>query len=61
MHDLLTALCLIFIIEGLLLFAVPIAWKRMIDQLFSLPVAQVRAIGAVTLALAVIGLWIVRH
>ncbi len=33
----------------------------MIDQLFSLPIAQVRAIGAVTLALAVIGLWIVRH
>ncbi|KAB7766221.1 DUF2065 domain-containing protein [Xanthomonas maliensis] len=61
MHDLLTALCLLFVIEGLLLFAMPIAWKRMIDQLFSLPTAQVRAIGAVTLVLAAAGLWIVRH
>ncbi|MCC4587092.1 DUF2065 family protein [Xanthomonas sp. NCPPB 1067] len=61
MHDLLTALCLIFVIEGLLLFTMPIAWKRMIDQLFSLPISQVRAIGAVTLVLAATALWIVRH
>ncbi|WP_017160897.1 DUF2065 domain-containing protein, partial [Xanthomonas phaseoli] len=45
MHDLLTALCLIVVIEGLLLFAAPRQWKLMVEQLFSLPTAHLRAIG----------------
>ncbi|MEA5123234.1 DUF2065 domain-containing protein [Xanthomonas floridensis] len=61
MHDLLTALCLIVVIEGLLLFAAPRQWKHMVEQLFSLPTAHLRAIGGVTLALGAIALWIVRH
>ncbi|NIJ87940.1 uncharacterized protein YjeT (DUF2065 family) [Xanthomonas campestris] len=51
MHEFLSALCLIAVIEGLLLFAAPAAWKRMVEQLFSLPTAQLRAIGGVTLVL----------
>ncbi|MBB3923324.1 MULTISPECIES: DUF2065 domain-containing protein [Xanthomonas] len=61
MHEFLSALCLIAVIEGLLLFAAPTAWKRMVEQLFSLPTAQLRAIGGVTLVLGAIALWIVRH
>ncbi|MBB4732299.1 DUF2065 domain-containing protein [Xanthomonas arboricola] len=61
MHDFLTALCLIALIEGLLLFAAPTAWKRMVEQLFSLPTVQLRAIGGVTLVLGAIALWVVRH
>lgn len=61
MHEFLSALCLIAVIEGLLLFAAPAAWKRMVEQLFSLPTAQLRAIGGVTLVLGAIALWIVRH
>ncbi|MBZ3929903.1 DUF2065 domain-containing protein [Xanthomonas citri] len=61
MHDLVTALCLIAVIEGLLLLAAPTAWKRMVEQLFSLPTAQLRAIGGVTLVLGAIALWVVRH
>ncbi len=61
MQEFLSALCLIVIIEGLLLFAVPTAWKRMVEQLFSLPTTQLRAIGGVTLVLGAIALWIVRH
>ncbi|SOT96819.1 hypothetical protein CFBP6762_01572 [Xanthomonas arboricola pv. fragariae] len=60
-HEFLSALCLIAVIEGLLLFAAPTAWKRMVEQLFSLPTAQLRAIGGVTLVLGAIALWIVRH
>lgn len=61
MHEFLSALCLIAVIEGLLLFAAPAAWKRMVLQLFSLPTAQLRAIGGVTLVLGALALWIVRH
>ncbi|MCS3745887.1 hypothetical protein FHY18_001448 [Xanthomonas arboricola] len=61
MHEFLSALCLIAVIEGLLLFAAPTAWKRMVEQLFSLPTVQLRAIGGVTLLLGVIALWVVRH
>lgn len=61
MHEFLSALCLIAVIEGLLLFAAPTAWKRMVEQLFSLPTAQLRAIGGVTLVLGAIALWVVRH
>ncbi|WP_115510672.1 DUF2065 domain-containing protein [Xanthomonas arboricola] len=61
MHDFLTALCLIALIEGLLLFAAPTVWKRMVEQLFSLPTAQLRAIGGVTLVLGAAALWVVRH
>ncbi|MFB8923453.1 DUF2065 domain-containing protein [Xanthomonas arboricola pv. juglandis] len=45
----------------MLLFAAPAAWKRMVEQLFSLPTAQLRAIGGVTLVLGAIALWVVRH
>ncbi|MCC4634191.1 DUF2065 domain-containing protein [Xanthomonas dyei] len=61
MHEFLSALCLIAVIEGLLLFAAPTAWKRMVEQLFSLPTAQLRSIGGVTLVMGAIALWIVRH
>lgn len=61
MQEFLSALCLIAVIEGLLLFAVPTAWKRMVEQLFSLPTSQLRAIGGITLVLGAIALWIVRH
>lgn len=61
MHEFLSALCLIAVIEGLLLFAAPAVWKRMVEQLFSLPTAQLRAIGGVTLVLGAVALWIVRH
>ncbi|WP_115528219.1 MULTISPECIES: DUF2065 domain-containing protein [Xanthomonas] len=61
MHEFLSALCLIAVIEGLLLFAAPTAWKRMVEQLFSLPTAQLRGIGGVTLVMGAIALWIVRH
>ncbi|WP_065466194.1 DUF2065 domain-containing protein [Xanthomonas bromi] len=61
MQEFLSALCLIVVIEGLLLFTMPVAWKRMVEQLFSLPTAQLRAIGGVPLVLGATALWMVRR
>lgn len=61
MHDLLSALCLLFVLEGLFLFVAPRAWKRMVVQLVSLHGVYLRAFGAFVLTLGLSALWIVRH
>ena len=57
--DLLAALCLVAVIEGLFLFASPRAWKRMVEQLYHLPVRDLRITGAVVVA-GLLSLWAVR-
>lgn len=32
MHDLYAALCLVFVIEGLILLAAPRGWQKMVEQ-----------------------------
>ena len=61
MKDLLSALCLVVVIEGLLLFAVPLAWRAMAAQMLQLPLAALRRFGAVALAAGLVGLWWARH
>ncbi|MBV2208909.1 MAG: DUF2065 domain-containing protein [Thermomonas sp.] len=60
MSDLWAALCLVAIIEGLLLFAAPAAWKRTVEQMLALSDEQVRRFGGVILMLGLISLWLVR-
>ena len=56
MGDLWAALALVLVIEGLLLFAVPAAWKQAIAQLLAQPDRHLRAIGG---AMVIVGiLWI---
>ena len=56
MADLWAALALVLVIEGLLLFAVPAAWKQAIAQLLAQPDRHLRAIGG---AMVIVGiLWI---
>ena len=50
MSDLWASLCLVAVLEGLLLFAFPAAWKRMAEQMqsmenhrFGLPIVYLRA------------------
>ncbi len=50
MRDLGAALCLVLVIEGLLLFAVPGAWKRMAERLRQLDERSLRLGGAVMIA-----------
>jgi len=44
--DLAAALCLVLVVEGLFLFAVPDAWKRMAEQLSRMEGRGLRRIGA---------------
>ena len=60
MAELLAALCLVAVIEGLFLFAAPAAWKRAAAQLLNLPDEHVRRIGGILLALGLVCLWVVR-
>lgn len=60
MSELWSALCLVAIIEGLLLFAAPAAWKRTVEQMLGLSDEQIRRIGGVVLMLGLLSLWLVR-
>ena len=54
MHELFAALCLVFVIEGLLLFAAPQAWQRMVEQMRQLEPRQLRIIGGVMVGVGVL-------
>jgi uncharacterized protein YjeT (DUF2065 family) len=58
--DLWAALCLVAVLEGLVLFAAPGAWKRAVEQLQQMPDEHVRRIGAIVLALGLVSLWLLR-
>ena len=61
MSDLWAALCLVAVLEGLLLFLAPAAWKRAAEQLQAMPERQLRAVGAVVLAAGLLALYLVRQ
>ena len=60
MHELLAALCLVLVIEGLLLFAAPQAWKQIVEQMRELEPRQLRIIGGVMVGVGVLALQFVR-
>ena len=49
MKELFSALCLVAVLEGLFLFAAPLAWKRMAEHLLMLRSATLRTWGGVIL------------
>ncbi|WP_269790500.1 DUF2065 family protein [Stenotrophomonas sp. Iso1] len=61
MKDLLSALCLVAVLEGLFLFATPLAWKRMASQMLELPTSSLRKMGALVLIAGLVVLWWSRH
>ena len=61
MKDLFVALCLVAVLEGLLLFAAPLAWKRMALRLLDLPGAALRTFGGLVLLAGLSLLWWARH
>lgn len=61
MTELLAALCLVAVLEGLLLFAFPAAWKRMAEQLQAMEDRQLRIAGALLLAAGLVALFLVRR
>ncbi|MDR0182729.1 DUF2065 domain-containing protein [Lysobacter arvi] len=60
MFELISALCLVAVLEGLFLFVTPRGWKRAVEQLHALPDRQLRVIGAIVVGLGLLSLWWVR-
>jgi uncharacterized protein YjeT (DUF2065 family) len=58
--ELISALCLVAVLEGLFLFAAPRGWKRAAEQLQAMPDRQLRIVGAVAAAVGLLALWLVR-
>jgi uncharacterized protein YjeT (DUF2065 family) len=58
--DLLAALCLVVLIEGLLLFAAPEAWKRAATALMAQAPHRLRAIGGAMVIAGMAALYWVR-
>jgi hypothetical protein len=56
-HDLLAALCLVLVIEGLVLFASPRGWQAMVREALKLEPRTLRLFGAVAM---VAGLLVLR-
>jgi len=61
MDDLWSALCLVAVFEGLLLFAMPNAWRRAAEQLHAMPNRRLRAVGGLVVAIGLLSLALVRH
>jgi len=61
MQELWAALCLVAVLEGLLLFVAPGAWKRMAEQMQQLEDQHLRRIGALLLAAGLLLLYFVRQ
>lgn len=60
-EPLLSALCLVAVLEGLLLFVTPGGWKRAAAQLHALSDGRLRVIGATVLGAGLLSLWFLRQ
>lgn len=61
MKDLNAALCLVLVVEGVFLFALPAVWKRMADLLQSLSERDLRIAGAVMVVVGLLALQLVQR
>jgi len=59
MHELMAALCLVLVLEGLFLFAAPSTWQRMVEQMRTLEPRQLRIIGGVMVGIGFVALKLV--
>jgi uncharacterized protein YjeT (DUF2065 family) len=61
MVELLSALCLVAVLEGLFLFVAPRGWKRAAEQLQSMGDRQLRILGGIVLGAGLVALLLVRR
>lgn len=54
MHELWAALCLVFVIEGLILLAAPRGWQHMVQQAAQMPPRTLRICGAIAAAVGLL-------
>lgn len=55
--ELVPALCLVVVIEGLFLFVAPHLWRRAMEQLLTQPPSGLRRLGAGMLVVGLAALW----
>ncbi|MEQ8397823.1 DUF2065 domain-containing protein [Thalassobaculum sp.] len=60
MQDLLTALALVLVIEGVLYSAIPAAMRRALETAMELPDSTLRGAGLVAAAIGVVAVWLIR-
>ena len=60
MIDFLSAIGLIFILEGLLLFSSPKRLKKILQIITIYPETKIRIIGGISVLLGIVLLWIIR-
>jgi uncharacterized protein YjeT (DUF2065 family) len=60
MEDLLAAVCIAVMIEGILYALFPDAMRRLVAQVLGMPEEQIRIIGLVAAGIGLLGLWLVR-
>ncbi|TZF91333.1 DUF2065 domain-containing protein [Cognatilysobacter lacus] len=59
-RELLSALCLVAVFEGLFLFLTPEGWKRTAERLYVLTSLQLRLFGGAVVIGGLLSLWAVR-
>ena len=59
--ELLSALCLVAVIEGLFLFVAPRGWRQAVEQLHQLSDRGLRLLGGFFIAVGLISLLLVRQ
>jgi hypothetical protein len=60
-ESLLAALALVLVVEGLLPFLAPRLWRESFRKLVELSDGQLRFIGLVSIAVGLIGFWLIRN
>ena len=59
--ELLSALCLVAVIEGLFLFVAPRGWRQAVEQLHQLPDIGLRLLGGIFIAVGLVSLFLIRR
>jgi uncharacterized protein YjeT (DUF2065 family) len=60
MADLWAALSLVLVLEGLLLFAAPAAWKKVVTQIATQPDRKLSAVGGFMVIAGILALYYLR-
>lgn len=60
MHELLIAIGLIFVLEGLVFAVFPEEWKQMVAAALDMPAIKLRKFGVGAMALGVFLIWLIR-
>ncbi len=58
--ELATALCLVFVIEGMIPFLYPQRWRRLVATLSSMDDRQIRIMGLVSMVIGTVVLMLIR-